>query len=74
MSGPADLDTVTGCRPADPQRAAPWIPEFRDVVQQPDGTWTAVHESGQAATAPDLRRLVFVAAPAVRILLAWRRA
>ncbi|MGR6922533.1 hypothetical protein ACU635_50480 [[Actinomadura] parvosata] len=64
-SRPADGD-VTRRRPAVE------IPEFLDVKQQPDGTWTAVHESGRRVTAQSFRHLVFVAAPAVRISRSWR--
>ncbi|MEO3800558.1 hypothetical protein [Nonomuraea sp. B1E8] len=58
---PVGPDTVTGCRPAVE------IPEFRDVKQLPDGSWRAIHESGETVTAPDLRHLVYVDAPRERI-------
>jgi hypothetical protein len=81
MQAPAALVPDTGAttsRPADgdvtrrrPVVQIP-IPEFRDVEQQPDGTWSALHESGRRVTAPSFRYLVFVAAPAVRISRGWR--
>lgn len=52
----------------------PWIPEFRDVQQLADGTWRAVHHSGQAVTAPTWRSLLYVKAPAVRCARAWGQA
>ncbi|RVX43020.1 hypothetical protein EDD27_5687 [Nonomuraea polychroma] len=54
-------------------RQAVYVPEFRDVEQMPDGSWSAVHHSGQEVTAPTLRNLVYVVAPAVRIAPGWRR-
>ncbi|TDD10455.1 hypothetical protein [Nonomuraea diastatica] len=68
-SRPAGPDTVTGCRPAVE------IPEFRDIEQLPDGSWTAVHKpSGEVITAPDFEQLERVEAPMVRLAYARQRA
>ncbi|MBT2232193.1 hypothetical protein [Nonomuraea sp. NEAU-A123] len=50
-----------------------YVPEFRDVEQRPDGTWTAVHYSGKVITAPTRQRLEYIEAPTVRILHTWGR-
>ncbi|MET7334279.1 hypothetical protein [Nonomuraea sp. NPDC005650] len=66
MSRPADAD-VTRRRPAVE------IPGFRNVSQQGDGTWTAVHvASGEPISAPTLERLETIEAPIVRLTHGWR--
>jgi hypothetical protein len=55
------------------RRQAIYIPEFRDIEELPDGTWTAMHEGGKVIKAPTLRRLEYVEAPATRIAYALRR-
>ncbi|TMR90368.1 hypothetical protein [Nonomuraea basaltis] len=56
------------------QTGPPEIPEFRDVTNLPDGTWTAVHKaSGDVITAASFDALEGVEAPQVRLLHAWRR-
>lgn len=61
--------TVTRRRQTEP----PEIPEFRDIEQLPDGRWRAVHDGGTVVTAPTLRWLEYVTAPAARITDGLRR-
>ncbi|HEX4815901.1 MAG TPA: hypothetical protein VFV66_24405 [Nonomuraea sp.] len=57
------------------RRQAGRIPEFRDVEEQPDGTWTAVHNAtGETITAETFERLERVQAPMVRLAHALRGA
>lgn len=70
------MDQPTGTpSPEDIPSALTEIPEFRDVQQRPDGTWTAVHTAtGDVITAPTFEHLERVEAPRVRLLNAWHAA
>lgn len=48
------------------------IPEFRDIEQRDDGSWTAVHATtGVGISAPTFEDLDRVQAPLQRIANAW---
>ncbi|WP_431920454.1 hypothetical protein [Nonomuraea jabiensis] len=75
MGTPGSVSPTPTPAPDTTARPAVEVPGFRDVSQQADGTWRAVHvASGEPISAPTLERLETVEAPIVRLTHGWRAA